>query len=548
MSNKAFAFTNDWARPNCDGKYGAVGWYRIINPLEKIGADVERGKYMIGTGEDALKMRERGSVWIMKPMADVKAILITKTNAEFTGAKIVLDIDDDPFTTDPEHPQYAYHKAHEEVMKMQIEMAHHIVVSTEPLKNTLSKYHDKITVIPNAIDTNIWKVKKKKKRTDGMIRIGWAGSASHLADRSVIEGAIMEILAKYPNVEFHHAGMAHVDGADHREYSHKGTKGYEEYPQFLSDLDLDIAIAPLKDTPFNRAKSNIKWLEHSMLKTPMVLNNVYPYSKSVTHGVDGFLANSKGQWVKYLSNLIENADKRKEMGENAYKKVISEWNIEKQLPKYRKLIERLTPKNITVYTSLVGKYDTLSNVEYNANQIAFTDQKSKVWEIRKPYNKFKDDTRNSRAQKILPHLFLDTEYSIYLDANIDLLVDPQILIDEFLKDKDIAVFRHCGRDCIYDEAEAIVGLHKDTGEAIGEQVKNYAKRGIKRHSGLCECGVIIRSHTKRINELNEKWWAEYCRFSRRDQMSFPVVFPLEEVCQIEGSAWRHKYFKMRNHN
>lgn len=543
---KVLGWVNDYARPNCDGKYGGVGWYRIINPLEKLGADVERGEFLMGAIDSAVTMKKRGDIWVHKQMASLEAILLLQTGAKFSGAKLVLDIDDDPFTVDPAHPQYEYHKNHAELVKLQIEGADHVIVSTEELAGVISQYNKKVTVIPNAIDTSIWQF-KKKKRNDGKIRVGWCGSASHLADRDVVKDAILEILDKYPHVEFHHAGMATVYDEDMQEFSHPGTKGYEEYPEFLNELDLDIAIAPIKDSKFNRSKSNIKWLEHAMLKTPMVLSNVGPYKDSVKHGKTGYLAKCKNQWVKYLSWLIESEEKRNEIGQNAYDAVLKDWTIEKQLPKYEKLFQKLLPKNITVYTSLIGKYDKLSDITYNAEQVAFTDHESNVWTCVKPYDKFIDDTRNSRIQKIIPHLFIDTEYSIYLDANIDLLVEPQVLIDEFLKDKDIAVFRHIGRDCIYDEAQAIVHLGKDTPENIGEQVKAYAKTHNKAHSGLMECGVIIRRHTNRINDLNEKWWAHYCRYSRRDQMSFPVVFPKDEVELIEYSVHKHPYFTYRNH-
>jgi glycosyltransferase involved in cell wall biosynthesis len=544
---KVHAWINDWGRPGCEGKYGGIGWYRIINPLEKIGADVERGEYGIGKAEAAFKMKERGDIWVCKQMGNLEAVMLALTGAKFTGAKLVLDLDDDPFSVDPNHPQYQYHKNHEEMVKMQIEQADHLIVTTEPLRQVCQELNPKITIIPNAIDRKIWKF-KKKKRNDGRIRLGWVGSASHLADREVIEDAIHQIMKKYPQVDFYHAGMAVVDGQDNREFSFKGTKGYEEYPAFLNSLDLDIAIAPIKDTQFNRCKSNIKWLEHSMLKTPMVLSDVYPYSTSITHGKDGYLAKGTAQWVKYLSWLIENPEKRKEIAENAYKKVNKEWIIENYLPKYQELFQKLMPKNITVYTSIIGDYDKLSEKEIqDANMVAFTDQKSEVWETQKIYDKFTDNTRNSRIQKIMPHLFFDSEYSIYLDGNIELLVPAQKLIDEFLKDKDIAVFKHCGRDDIYQEAVAIAGYKKDTVQNVTEQVKAYAKRGIKEHSGLCECGVIIRRHTPRINDLNEKWWAEYCRFSRRDQMSFPIAFPLEEVNQINSSVYKHPYFKYKNH-
>jgi hypothetical protein len=40
---------------------------------------------------------------------------------------------------------------------------------------------------------------------------------------------------------------------------------------------------------------------------------------------------------------------------------------------------------------------------------------------------------------------------------------------------------------------------------------------------LCECGLIIRRHTKAVAQFNDAWWSEYCRHSVRDQISFMFV-------------------------
>lgn len=549
MENKysVFGATNDWGRPGCQGKFGGIGWYRIINPLEKIGAHVERGEFRIGKIESANKMRSCGSTWVVKQMGDLQAWLLILTNARFTGAKLVLDIDDDPFSVDKNHPEYEYHKSHEEMMRMEIGTAAHVIVSTEPLKKVVEKINPNVTVIQNAIDRSIWDFPIKRHKSK-RIRLGWIGSGSHMADRDVVKDAMHVIMKKYPQVDFYHAGMCMVDGKDTREFSFKGTKGYEEYPEFLNSLKLDIAIAPIKNTRFNRAKSNIKWLEHSMLKIPMVLSDVTPYSDSVTHGVDGFLAKTTDDWVKYLSMLIESKELREKIGEAANKKVNEEWIIEKQLPKYAKLFQRLMPKNITVYTSVTNGFDDVKPPKFDtAHFVAFSKKHIEGWETRKPYDKFKDERRNSRIQKLMPHLFFETEYSIYLDGNIELLVDPQVLIDEYLKDKDIAAFKHIGRNDVFEEGDAILHYGKETPEAIHEQKEANVKRGMKVGGGLCECGVLIRRHTKEIEQMNERWWAEYCRFSSRDQMSFTYAFPIEKVHQIPGGVYTNKYFKYHNH-
>jgi len=551
---KVVGVITDYTRPDGTESYGAVGWYRVKNPLEKMGHEV-LGKLKLGgtpaeAAGRALELKMKGDIWFFKPVDNEGMAVLIDTAKKFTGAKLILDIDDEVFDILPGHPLYDEIKSKSPRVAHLINIADHLVVTNEYLKKALLQHHPHIAVIPNAIDPKIWEVKKPKKRTDGKIRIGWVASGSHMVDIPVVNKAFEEILKKYPQVEIHLCGfVANESERNNREFHHPGTMNYETYPQFLADLDLDIAIAPLGDNHFNRCKSNIKWLENSMLKTPMVLSDVRPYSESVENHKTGYLAKSHSQWVKYLSWLIENEEKRKEIGEAAYKEVMDHWTIDKFLPLYERLFQKMDQKNITVYTSITGDKNQLledGNFE-GATFVAFTNGQSEHWQIKKPYEHFKSDRRNSRIQKLMPHLFFNSEYSVYLDGNIRLKVPAQKLIDEYLKDKDIAVFRHVGRDCLYDESNACIMLKKGDPMELAEQCSDYAQRGWKEHAGLYECGVIIRRHTPEINAMGEKWWAHYCRYSERDQVSFPIAFPKEAINPIEGSAWRHPYFDFIGH-
>lgn len=205
---------------------------------------------------------------------------------------------------------------------------------------------------------------------------------------------------------------------------------------------------------------------------------------------------------------------------------------------------------ITVYTSIVGKKDHLIDNQETSGAVflAFTDQSSNTWKTLKPYDKFKDPRRNSRIVKMMPHLFFDSEYSIWMDGNYSLALPAQFVIEKFLKEKDIAVWKHPNRDCIYDEANACYQQEKDTAEALLEQTQHYKKIGFPKNSGLYAGGIIIRRHTERINRLNERWWAEYCRFSTRDQICLRFIFPNEEVNIIDdGTIWDNPYFRRIEH-
>ena len=128
-------------------------------------------------------------------------------------------------------------------------------------------------------------------------------------------------------------------------------------------------------------------------------------------------------------------------------------------------------------------------------------------------DKFNTDRMNAKAPKILPHLYLpDHTHSIWLDANIELLVDKNYLI-ELLEDFDCMVFKHHHRNTIDEEAKECKTL--DLKENIDCHIN---KPGI-----LASCGFIVRANTSRCNDYNERWWAEICKGSFRDQLSFPYT-------------------------
>ena len=173
------------------------------------------------------------------------------------------------------------------------------------------------------------------------------------------------------------------------------------------------------------------------------------------------------------------------------------------------------------------------------------------------YDRFTDPRRNSRVPKMLAHQFVDTEYSIYLDGNCSLLKPAQELVDLYLKDHDLAVFIHPKRDCIYDEATKCAVSKLDDPEVIIKQVSRYEKEGYAKHKGLCECMMILRRHTKKVEEFNNTWFSEWVTGSVRDQISFMYsvnkvglrinVIDLPWRVDTEGNGLRGDFFKIVPH-
>jgi hypothetical protein len=194
-------------------------------------------------------------------------------------------------------------------------------------------------------------------------------------------------------------------------------------------------------------------------------------------------------------------------------------------------------ERITVYTAITGKRDLPRN-----DITCFGE-----------YDWFKRPVLSAKIYKILPHKFLDTDISIWLDGNIYLLIPPEQLVKEFLGDNEMAVWKHFDRNCIYKEAVAAKGLYPEDKEyqvMIDGQIEHYKKIGFPENVGLAECNVIIRKHNKKTERFNEAWWAEICRWGWRDQLSFPVVlsrFKDSRVNFVEGNPRNHEYFKYNPH-
>ncbi len=180
---------------------------------------------------------------------------------------------------------------------------------------------------------------------------------------------------------------------------------------------------------------------------------------------------------------------------------------------------------ITVLTSITGNKDSLVEEQPKGDYLAYLSnlKLSETWQTKLAPAIYKDDRRNSRLPKMLPHLYCDSEYSIWIDGNETLLKPPTEIIDLLLRDHDIALFKHPVRDCIYDEALRCAKAKLDDPEVIIEQVTRYEKEGYAKHKGLFECGFIVRRHTKKVVEFNNMWHAEYSRGSCRDQISFAYV-------------------------
>lgn len=171
------------------------------------------------------------------------------------------------------------------------------------------------------------------------------------------------------------------------------------------------------------------------------------------------------------------------------------------------------------------------------------------------YNKFVSPVMNAKIFKILPHIFLDYDISIWIDGHIYLKVPPEQLVNEWLRDADMALLGHYRGKDLYWEAKMInrtfVRRTPWVRDEVNAQMEHYEKLGMPERREVAMCSLIIRRNNPVVNQFNDAWWAEICRWSQRDQISFPVVrrqFPQMKVNIIpKANIKAHPYLIWSGH-
>lgn len=114
----------------------------------------------------------------------------------------------------------------------------------------------------------------------GTFAIGWGGSSGHIADFLSITPLLRELARERPELRVHIMGdeaLAHLTHLDEHQQVFTAWGAMDEYFTFLQGLNL--GLAPLIDTAFNRCRSDIKAIEMGSQGVLPLLPDRLPYHK-----------------------------------------------------------------------------------------------------------------------------------------------------------------------------------------------------------------------------------------------------------------------------
>ena len=260
------------------------------------------------------------------------------------GKKVIYDLDDDYWNVPKDNPSFKVSTAFKDQYEGMIKEADVVITPSPVLAKKFRKhFKKKVFICPNGIDFDsgqMYQYNERPHNPDGLIKIGYMGAASHWKDLQLIGEVVVKLAEKYDFLfviygmigEPLEASVYHADKMLQLNLQPEKNPYYTElinfykqlqkirmwhipfmppelHPKTLASCDFDIGIAPLEDTKFNNAKSNVKYYEYAAVGTVCLASDVKPYSEECPYRAK----NTFKDWYNKLEKLIVDEKFRKEM-------------------------------------------------------------------------------------------------------------------------------------------------------------------------------------------------------------------------------------------
>ena len=315
--------------------------------------------------------------------------LIQKLN--LLGIITVADIDDYwmPGKEHPIHDIIKFNKINEKIVA-NLKVASYITTTTEIFATEIRKFNKNVFVFPNAINPNESQFKEPTLESD-RLRIGWLGGSSHLHDIQLLDQSFNKIINLKDKLQFVLCGFdtrgtvteINNQTGEHNkrdilphetvwaQYEKIFTQNHvlvsEDYKKYLLNYTqevypnqydesyvrvwtqpvtsyaknyskFDVSLSPIKNTMFNRMKSQLKVIEAGFYKKALIASDLGPYTidlkHCLNHGnfVDGNAMlvdenRNHSDWAKHIKKLVENPNMVKDMGERLYETVKDKYDL-----------------------------------------------------------------------------------------------------------------------------------------------------------------------------------------------------------------------------
>lgn len=306
-------------------------YYRLHLPLGQL--DPERWE-IIWRGPDLSELRASDVVVGQRLADDNEA---WRAMGQRDDVTTVYDLDDNLMAVDPGNTiPYSLYGRPEVVdaIKRNLAAAHVVTVTTRALADVVRAFNPNVVVLENCVAPD----RVQMHVPNPVPTIGWAGSPFHAQDWFGSDVAALQSIW----AQFGPGGVAfRTIGADYMGVPNRHS-GWTTMDNYWSQLDFDIGIAPLADTPFSACKSWIKALEYMARGVVPVVPDIGQYPELIRHHpgfADGLINVAGGMDLAHaLHWLLDHPDDLASMSAAALE-TARRWTIDKQAHRWEAAYE-----------------------------------------------------------------------------------------------------------------------------------------------------------------------------------------------------------------
>ena len=281
--------------------------------------------------------RQRGAAIWMFPGNITRWLLMAEMKDN--GRRVLVEVDDN-YTTGPpvslsgwtvkqrDNPDASY-EAHVKIVGSKA--CDGVIVATPQLGRVYERFGKPIYVCRNSVDVEDWP-EDPDHQPDGVLRIGWAGSASHQYDLADIRPAL-DWASRQKDVEIVVLGQLDP-GVPHRNVP--WTDKLSEYR--VNVQQIDIMLCPLRPSLWADCKSDVKALEAAMGGACSVVSRTEPYRPWWDGEGPGYVAETRKDYVKVLKHLVANREEVRETATLAREYATTKRNIVNTVESWREAV------------------------------------------------------------------------------------------------------------------------------------------------------------------------------------------------------------------
>lgn len=327
---------------------------------------------------------------------------------KFLGIPLIIDIDDH-YNLGNDHPMSLTsrkEKWHEPIIE-HLKRADYVTTTTNIFADVLKKHNKNVVVFPNAINPEEKQYNVPKTDPIDKLRVGVICGSSHLKDLELLTGITKQVdlnkvqfllcgfdtrgtrtiyrdngevetrdilpqesiwcefekifTDNYKIVSKEHKDflMKYIPYTDdpftNEPYRRMWTRDISSYATHYANVD--VLIAPLKESEFNKVKSELKEIECGFTHTAFIGQNFGAYTINLKSMIEkGGKINEEGtallvdssknhkQWAKYINKLADDRDMLKKLQDNLYNFVKDKYSLDtvckERVEFYKKIVNK----------------------------------------------------------------------------------------------------------------------------------------------------------------------------------------------------------------